>query len=309
MTLPTARVIENSISRDGVRLTSVQITAHRFILAEINTHRALSRNYRSSRAVPVAKLIQEVRENPATPVRWMKNKPGMQATEPMTEAEAEAADTIWRDEADRATQGAELLAACGVHKQWANRGLEPYLMVHGIITATEWENFYGLRVGPEAQPEFDVLAGAMLEAMRDSEPKFLKFGEWHTPYIDNEDIDHITEFCKRGSVDILLDDHITEFVRSVSAARCARVSYKVFDADRKPTTIEDIGLANRLMSEGHWSPFEHQATPDELPWVYPEQHGNFVGWRQSRKMYRNENRRFEIYPAQVNQISANVCGK
>lgn len=296
-------IIADSISKEGHRPTSIQVTAHRFILVEINTHRVASRSYRSSRAVPAHKLLDEVVTDPAMPVRWMKNQPGMQAAIEMTEDERLLAQKVWTAGAAEAVVRARALGASGLHKQWTNRPLEPYLMAKGIITATEWENIFALRIGPEAQPEFDVLAGKMLEAMRASEPKLLEPGEWHLPYIDQDDYERLEAF-NRDSV-----------VRIVSAARCARSSYKVFDVDRKSELHEDQELANRLVESGHWGPFEHQATPDvpkdrraeilDPPevvrwlhkyayWERPDQHGNLVGWRQNRKLYPGENRSFQI---------------
>jgi thymidylate synthase ThyX len=154
----SAKIIADSISPEGIRMISFEITCHRWILAEINTHRALSRNYRSSRAVPVTKLIEEVRYNPAMPVAWLKNKPGMVATEPMTADEASLARSIWKSAAFDAAYRAGTLSDLGLHKQWVNRILEPYLYVHGVISGTDWANFYSLRRAPDAQPEFKALA-------------------------------------------------------------------------------------------------------------------------------------------------------
>ena len=37
------------------RVTTMEVTMHRFVLAEFNTHRVFSRNSASSRAIPVRK--------------------------------------------------------------------------------------------------------------------------------------------------------------------------------------------------------------------------------------------------------------
>lgn len=196
MTEPSARVIADSISPQGHRLTSVQITAHRFILAEINTHRMLSRSYRSSHAVPPHKLIEEVRTDPALPLYWGKERKGMQAIEELDDVEDTSAHknvglTVkqraiyqWKDAARNAANSAEQMSELGLHKQLANRVLEPFLWAHGIITATEWDNFFGLRLHHAAQPEFRALANAIWAAFKESPPKRLEPGEWHLPYID-----------------------------------------------------------------------------------------------------------------------------
>lgn len=270
---PSAKMILDSVSPQGHRLRTFQICAHRFILAEINTHRALSRNYRSSRAVPVAKLLEEVRTNPAMPVAWLKNKPGMQASEAMTYNEEKLARQEWNWAASSAADWAENLAKAGLHKQWANRVIEPFLMVHGVITGTDFNNFYALRRHPDAQPEFKALADAMWECEQASTPQLLQPGEWHLPYIDESDPDRV------------------DLARRLSIARVARVSYKNFDGT---VDIEkDLVLHDQLLASRHMSPFEHQATPDEYQarddyWFHKEQWGNLTGFIQHRKTIPGE---------------------
>lgn len=282
----TAKVILHSIDEHGKNLISVQINAHRWILAEINTHCMLARNYRSSRAVPTNKLIQEVRDNPAMPVEWRKNIKGMQAGEEMELWEIEREKTYWRNAAFKAANSAEIAANHGLAKQWVNRHIEPYLYVPGIITASEWENFFALRTSPHAQPEFRVLAEKMLEVFRASKPsQVLKPGQWHLPYLDEDDW--------RG-IGITDENSLAlRMLRKMSAARCARVTYKVFDADRKPMMQEDIDLHDRLLKDFHMSPFEHQATPDPA-W---NDRGKFPGFRQYRKDILGENQCFNIWGA------------
>lgn len=273
----SATIIADTISRSGKRITSIQITAHRFILAEINTHRVLSRNYRSSRAVPTSKLIEEVNSRPARPVHWGKNKPGMQATEEVDSLNAYRSRQMWDGAAAQAARSAAAMLAEGVHKQVVNRILEPFLYVHGIITATEWSNFFELRLHPDAQPEFRVLAEAMKRAMEESQPREA-YNSWHLPYIGSYEEEPWT---KNADINLLLN---------VSAARCARVSYKAFDGTYSPLQ-KDIELANNLLSSGHMSPFEHQAKPDEFTmhgWRSPDLHGNFEGWIQYRKTIHGE---------------------
>jgi hypothetical protein len=176
----------------------------------------------------------------------------------------------------------------GLHKQWANRGLEPYLYVHGVVTATEWANFFALRRHADAQPEMKVLADLMWEAQQASVPRVLALGEWHLPYVTDED-----SGPHRGRPDgMFLPD--TALIK-LSVARCARVSYLTQDG-RKPTIEEDLKLYDRLVGSVpiHASPAEHQAAPDqrggeENRWLWPSQHGNFNGWRQYRKTLPGEN--------------------
>lgn len=262
-----AKVIMDSVSPSCPRLTMLQITMHRFVLAEFNTHRVFSRNFRSSRAVPVHKLLAEVRIFPAEPVSWRANKPGMQGG---LELEASSLDIVkgeWRRAAIEAADRAEAMSTAGLHKSWANRVLEPFLFVHGVVTATEWDNFFELRRHPDAQPEMRLLAEAMYGAMRSSTPKTVAPGDFHLPYVSAEEI------ALAGSL----------IPVKLSVARCARVSYLTQDG-KKPSIDDDLKLYDRLVGSVplHASPAEHQATPDPRR-TSPQFHGNFRGWVQYRK--------------------------
>lgn len=266
----SATILADSISPQGIRLTTWQITCHRWILAEINTHRLLSRNFRSSRAVPVAKLLEEVRTNPAMPVEWRKNKKGMVGGDSFDPADLIVLKQEWKSAALDAGSRAEKLIEIGLHKQWANRLLEPFLWVHGIISATEVTQYFNLRRAPDAQPEFKALADVMWEARENSTPKRLSPGEWHLPYISDQE---------------LITTSVTKCLR-VSAARCARVSVRPFDGNSDITS--ELDRADRLLKDKHLSPFEHQATPDRpsllsCQWLKLQEHGNYYGWRQFRK--------------------------
>lgn len=258
----TAQIIADSISPDGIRLTTMQLRYPRFIHAEFMTHRVFSRNARSSRAVPVAKMIEEVRTDPAMPIHWGKNQPGMQAREELTGVDRSLAQSFWLRAARKAADEATNVMSVNAHKQIVNRILEPFLHIDVVVTATEWNNFYALRRHEDAQPDMRILADRMWEAQECSPPRELGVGEWHTPYSPHGDL-------------------------PVSVVRCARVSYSAYD--RSPSDYEaGVELHDRLKAAGHWSPFEHQATPDDWAWgygyEYPHQHGNFRGWRQYRKM-------------------------
>ncbi len=288
----SAQVIEDSISDLGIRLTTLQLRFPRFILAEVNTHRQLSKNARSTRAVPTLKLIDEVRLRPFIPVKWLKNKSGMQATEPMSPEDAVKAESLWRQAAASAADFAEALFATGLHKQWAGRVLEPFMFVDSLVSSTHWANFDTLRNHPDAQPEIEVLAKCIIEARALSTPKLLKPGEWHLPYVTEED------FYGTQS-DIIDFEDALEKAKMLSTARCARVSYAPFDGNASPE--KEIERYFNLVGSTpiHASPAEHQATPDVLEikggnphfgrkgWKTPELHGNFFGWNQHRKMIPN----------------------
>lgn len=268
----TAKLLKKSICyKGGPVISTVAWTGPRSILAQVNTHRVFSRNARSSRAVPTAKLLEEVRTNPVIPLFTGENRPGMVAGQPLdvdTRAELEAS---WLCIRDFTVAQVEQALKLKPHKQDINRALEPFMWCHGIITSTEWENFYDLRGHEDAQPEILVLAQEIKTAIENGTTDVLQRGEWHLPYISQEDFERA-----EGN---------THLLRKISAARCARISYEPFDGDA--SWERELIRSTKLKMEGHWSPFEHQATPDGVVagvYLHPELHGNFYGWIQNRKL-------------------------
>lgn len=266
-----AKVIEDSITSAGDRLTTIEVTIHRFVLAEFNTHRVFSRNSASSRAIPVKKQIERVRNDPAIPVTFPAEQRGMQGGQELPADKVVKAREYWLDAANAAIQRAERLHELGVHKSIVNRVLEPYMHHRIICSSTEWDGFWEQRCSPLAQPEIKLAADAMRKAYDQSEPTFMPRWGWHLPYIDDITADNIRD--AGGGVSEM---------RQVSAARCARVSYLTHDGQRDVEL--DIKLFERLVSArpGHWSPLEHVATPQ--PSGAP---GNFQGWRQLRHEYES----------------------
>lgn len=281
-TEPSARVIADSITVNGDRLTTVEVVHHRFVLAEENTHREFSRNSASSRAIPVHKQIEKIVNDPALPVCYMYNQPGMQAADYMSEEDAAYAEKIIRDMALIVADGVKKLNGIGpidrnthkplgLHKQWANRYLEPWMWHTAIISSTGWSNFFAQRVSKfsvGAQPEMRAVADAIAEAIDASQPRILAYGQWHTPYIQPYELDPSDRRF------IPEEDRV-----KISAARCARVSYLTHDGLRDLSA--DFQLFDRLTTAlpPHWSPLEHVATPLR----YGETAlGNFTGWAQLR---------------------------
>ncbi|HTV72249.1 MAG TPA: FAD-dependent thymidylate synthase [Candidatus Acidoferrales bacterium] len=268
----SARILLDSLSPAGVRLTTVEVRYPRFIHSEMMTHRVFSRNAASSRAIPIKKMIATVREDPAMPIWWGKNQSGMAArTEISVQARA-LAELEWRRALENALGTAERLSSSEIdlHKQLVNRILEPFAWITVIITATQWSNFFTQRCHPDAQPEIKRIADLLLLAYRGSTPQPLVLGDWHTPLIQDD------------------ERELTPALRcKVSVARCARVSYLTHDGSRD--VRKDLELYDRLLeggANGHWSPFEHVATPLEAP---EEPSGNLRGWKQYRKLFGDEN--------------------
>ncbi len=278
-----AKVIEDSVSESGKRITTLQVKFHRFCLPEFNTHRVFSRNFSSSRAIPTKKLLDQVRNDPAMPVHWGKNQPGMQASEELTGDDLFAARARWRLAAEAAANHAEVLAERGAHKQIVNRLIEPFLWANGIVTSTEWENWFNLRAHEDAQPEIHELAVRMREAIEQSTPRVLQPGEWHLPYVSKDERND-------GFFKIPAN---SDLLKKISAARCCRVSYLKHDGS-VPNIDDDLALFQRLAGAVplHASPLEHQATPYHLEpgalGYNPSIQGNFKGWIQYRKLWEQE---------------------
>ena len=281
-----AWVVADSISPDGDRLVSIEVTMARLVLAEFNTHRVFSRNSASSRAIPVSKQIERILNAPYFPYEWPELTPGMAAKKFLNEEQSEAANDIWNQAlGDAALHAIELVGGLGyldedlqqvfeqkypeqferaqalegvkVHKQIANRLLESFMHHTVIVTSTEWDNFFGQRIDSNAQPEIRRAAELMLKAMEASEPDKLKAGQWHLPYVDQELREHVG------------DDF--ETMKKVATARAARLSYlnqqqhlerKTRGLSLEQVIEKDVALHdNGLVANGHMSPLEHVATP------------------------------------------------
>ena len=285
----TVEIVADSISQEGIRLPTFQLRYPRLIHSEFMTHRVFSRNASSSRAIPVAKMIEQVRNDPAMPIHWGKNQAGMQAREEIQHVGA--AKDFWLLAANQAADIAEEMMNLGLHKQVANRILEPYQYISVILTSTEWYNFFSLRAHEDADPNIHDLAIKMKVAAAASTPKELQPGEWHLPYVTDED--------RRAANHGPSQTPEWGLLRKISAARCCRVSYLKHDGT-KASIEEDLTLCDRLAGAVpiHASPFEHQATPDyvsgthrnaktgkwEDVWDSQHLHGNFTGWIQNRKI-------------------------
>lgn len=204
--------------------------------------------------------------NPFIPERFPKNKAGMANDEWLTGWKESLARRGWLAARTLAVFSAKVLMKLGVHKQIANRLLEPFMWVTSVTTATEWKNFFSLRCSPLAQPEIMKVALMMQEEYRTSKPKLIKKGEWHLPYVtEQEKIFHKDE------------------APLLSAGRCGKVSYLTHGISNM--AHQDISIArDKMVGNRHWSPVEHPATPMDTN----DFNGNFKGWKQQRKFYEGE---------------------
>jgi thymidylate synthase ThyX len=281
----------------------------RIIHGEIMTHRVFSRNARSSRAVPVKTMLNEVLTVPFVPWHWGKNQSGMQAAEecnelvnPMPMMRAAVYDAYelpynltrkqaWLHARNHAVATAEALMEAGYHKQIPNRLLEPFSWIDTLITSTNWANFLHLRDHKDAEPHLQDLARLVKQALKEAVIQNLDEDQWHWPYITAADVYHGKDIC-------LTKDEFDLLMCQLSAARCARISYKPFDGDA--SYERELERYNQLVTSErvHASPLEHQAQVDtswddevrnEGGWEHPHLSGNFApGWIQFRKLIPGE---------------------
>jgi thymidylate synthase ThyX len=318
------RMLCDSVAPGGERLATLELTYPRIVHAEFMTHRLMSRNSASSRAIPTPRLLEMVRESPMLPKWWGKNQAGMQASEQLTGNDLEITKRGWADLMEINAGYAERWHERGFHKQLANRVIEPWMFITVIASATEWDNFLSLRdtwpdpdqpPGP-AQPEIAWLGREVRRLLTESTPRPVDAGAWHLPLVETEDetdplyvgvkeLDHLRYL---GRVRPLDGNYQCSLRVAISAARCARVSYLTHDGRRDLS--EDVTLHDRLARSGHWSPFEHVARAmqdtskddERMIGVTPygvrdivecglrarRWSGNFRGWVQYRKLFAGE---------------------
>lgn len=270
-----AKIILDSVSNEGIRLTTFHLRYWRPIHSELMTHKVFSRNARSSRAVPSKVLLTESIFTP----QFGMNQPGMQSDILASPELQEKWAQEWQNLAQVTREQVDLWQQEGMHKQHANRPLEWFGWIDVLVSSTYWKNFYNLRISEYAQPEFDALARVMFQAQQSSRPMLLQPGEWHLPYITDDE--------KKNW--FIVD------LKKLSTARCARLSYKPFDGsdslEKEIQRYEALVVSRPV----HASPAEHQATPDYFVsagrggfWSSIALHGNFHGWVQHRKTIPHE---------------------
>ena len=268
-----ATVICDSISEQGVRLTTFEIEYPRIVMSEFNTMRAISKNSSSSRAIPVSKMLEHTQNINLKPIYFGSKKSGMQAGDELVGEDLQYAQDVWESALKSAVGQAELLDECGVAKEVTNRLVEPFQLVKVVCTATDWGNFFNLRLHPDSDPNICMLAYKMYQAMQESKPIELKSGEWHLPFVER----YYTPVCysdvggyeyETGYCVFYYDkeaNHTCEQVLTLeqaiklSAASCASVSYRTEGMTlEKADKIFDMLIKAEVV---HSSPLEHCATP------------------------------------------------
>jgi len=251
----SVELVRDSVSIFDQRITTLKLVYPRIIHDEFLTHRAFSRNASSNRAIPLERILADLRDNYYIPNVFDQEKRGMSSDTPLPETLQKQAESLWIEGIEKTIETCKSLEGLGIHKQFINYLLLPYQYITVLVTATDWENFFNLRDSPEAHPEMRKLARRIREVMNVSTPEIIEYG-WHIP------------FC--GSQILTCPSNLVE-----SVAYCARISY---NAKKKFTLEQNLDLARRLYKNKHMSPFEHIAKP-----VFGrDRYANFTGWRSLR---------------------------
>lgn len=324
MTQISAKVVADSKNEFGNRITTMVITFPRFILAELNTHRMMSRNSASSRAIPFEKMLESVEKNPFIPIAWQKDHKGMQGTEYLDVMHSGICKSDWLIARDNAVKQAVELSTTGCTKQLCNRLLEPFMWHTVIITATEWENFFALRCPRyeyqeevfrskkdtckitgikvedynwfllnkgQAEIHMMALAEAMWDAYNESIPQLLEAGEWHIPF---GDFINLENYLKDNNLHSFEENGVETREKlkvKIATAHCARISYTIVGEEGKPINYNnDIKLHDNLAESGHWSPFEHCAKvmTDNERWYWIKQSGKGIEGIKDDLTHENE---------------------
>lgn len=253
----SAKVVCDS-SFGNTRLITLEVELHRFVLAENNTHKAQSRNIQSSRAIPILKQLEQIANDPAMPVYYGKDQAGMVAGDELGGRDLELVKMIILGMRDACLNGVKQLQKLGLHKQISNRYVEPWMWTKGVVTATyrDWKAMFKLRRHYAAQPEIKALFDCIHDAIETSETNWLKEGEWHLPYVKQQDFPEAKLVAGKSSR--------LEAMIKVSTSCVAQVSYRKLD-DSLDKALKIYGMLN-LPKDGvypddppHFSPTEHIA--------------------------------------------------
>lgn len=294
----SAKVIADSINPRGTRIITFELVYPRIIHGEFMTHRRFSRNAASSRAIPVSTMLDLIEKDPAMPVHWGKNQPGMQAKEELDAVNKAAIQALWLEACKQAVSIARVMNDIGGHKQVVNRITEPFQHMRTVMTTTDTANWYWLRDHEDADPTIHALATAMRAAQDASEPTRLMHGEWHMPYLTTlrNRYGDIGYFPKPENPDDYVEGVTVQEALMISASCCAQASFRKAD-----TSLEKAETVFKRLIDSepvHASPVEHQAMCFDDTYYWPEGvthrdrdgvywSGNFKDFIQYRQLIPN----------------------
>lgn len=271
-------VADSACEESGVRITTFELVMPKSLLAQFNKHNLVRNSAESSRARPTHQILKQINDDPYKPPQWNYRQRGMQPAGPMSSSDAQKMDElegILRRFTAQIVREMEHLKAS---KEDINRYLEPWMFCTVVATATDWDNYWKLRVHGDAQGAHRMLAEEMLLAYKASLPR-LKYPrlfqdietgfipDWHLPYVTQTEIEDIT----------------APLLPQISAARCGRASYG--RAGEAKTVEEDVDRAQQFVRDGHWTPLEG---PARLTLDPDARYGAYRAWMPLRKHYAGE---------------------
>ncbi len=222
------KITGDSIAPGKKRVTTFELEYPRMIHSELMTHRVFVRNAASSRAIPIDRMIDQVEANTAFPI-WTKNQKGMQGEVVTDGSLIHRANAIWLAAAANMIHHVWQLNELGIHKQDANRLLEPFQHIKTVVTATEWDGWDLQRTDGAAALWIQALSKEMQRQRVTGIPRMLADGEWHLPGITDEQ----------------REKYSLEELKAISTSLCAQVSYRREDASLEKA--QDI-LNNKLLA-------------------------------------------------------------
>ena len=293
-----AKVIADSITERGERMTTFELEYHRFVHSENLVHKMLSANSSSSRAIPLGRAINMTVDQNLYPIHWGAKQAGMQARNELDDETIVKAKAVWDDIRSAIVDGCKKLDELGAHKQWAARPLEAFQTIKVVRSGTDWNNFLWLRDDDMAQPEIRELAKCIKQCLEQSIPEILMEGDLHVPYV-NVKYDHLglRRYYDSDDNELTIDEAMM-----ISTSCCAQISYRKLDDSKE----DAIRIYRKLFEQDkvHASPSEHVCSPigdvdnvfDVRQWPDGVTHvtrhgelysGNLRGWIQFRQLIKN----------------------
>lgn len=266
-----ARIVADSIDHLGNRLTSVHVVyphaVHKDMLRH-GLHRA--RSVASFRALKPEELVEYLRGGGAFRPEWASRVKGMGQGAALEASQIKLADYVWDKHIENCLRTAEALNDLDVAKQAVNFAQQDIAPLVEIITATEWDNYFALRLElkddgtPVARPEVYLTAKAIKEARDASTPVLMDHTGLHLPLIRPEELEVLQSARDHDGGEMAYQlEHLAEvehYWSLVSVGRCAMISFGRVDVD-EPADKSFERARDRLLAVGHAEPFEHVARP------------------------------------------------
>lgn len=292
-------VVADSINK-AIRLSTVLIDLPTVLLPDLLSIREVSVT-RRRHATPISALLS-VEAEQFTP--HLSTSPFVEKT------------TIdyWREAgSDALCVARKLTRTLGVYDQrLVERIVSPFSYTEVVASSTSWETVLDQLLAAKDLDLQDLATSIKLQ-LTISKPRKLEPGEWHLPFITDEDVDaSIWHVVNDNDVQIILTDllqtHCEHLLLKISVARCVQKSI----GGRRNHVVERVKNDLVLFSSPDGSPltnrpdaYDHQATPDVTDgeqWRLGHLHGNFVGWCQHRQIAKIDAWRQHPVPLGIRDI-------